>query len=530
MALQTLNTIKNWFRTGLKPTQTQFWDTWDSFRHKYEKIPVADIEGINELLQTKTENEVFENHLNDSNAHAGLIKGKLDKGDYSGTAKDLNDRIEAIGSPDTLLESAKPTRVGAVIKFPAMKYVARINQAIVINTLEYSDAIEVATANYHRIDLIELRADGTLKKIMGDESLTAAIKPNRSSNAVEVSTINVFGNTIYNPSDPFDPTDFLPKGGYNGTGQDLANTIPDLNAPNLKLGGYPNTRNDGQLPTNKILSTDENGNLKMYTIAIAPAPYLDELITESHLPDNTGNLILKGSFFTPTMTVEIQGQTVNYMRFKSDNEVHVNVTTGSAEGSFSVTLDNGISRTFNNVLLIVLGTVYQPIDNNWISQTSVNVSKLGILELNLFGVDCSAILDKNKIPIKANQNFRLQTKYAGSPLGTKYNPSSATIELYRSSDSIKVFTITMTNHYGNGYSDIRIVHDLSGETKLWDFSSTYSTLFENVFRFKRVDNIISYGIGEGTIGRFTATENSEMYAKFITSRFDFVDIKYIETT
>lgn len=43
MALQTLNTIKNWFRTGLKPTQTQFWDTWDSFRHKYEKVPVKDV-------------------------------------------------------------------------------------------------------------------------------------------------------------------------------------------------------------------------------------------------------------------------------------------------------------------------------------------------------------------------------------------------------------------------------------------------------------------------------------------------------
>ncbi|OMQ11824.1 hypothetical protein [[Flexibacter] sp. ATCC 35103] len=50
MAIQTLSTIKNWFRTGLKPTQAQFWDTWDSFRHKYEKIPAKDIEGIDELL------------------------------------------------------------------------------------------------------------------------------------------------------------------------------------------------------------------------------------------------------------------------------------------------------------------------------------------------------------------------------------------------------------------------------------------------------------------------------------------------
>ncbi|URC12544.1 hypothetical protein [Flavobacterium sp. B183] len=50
MALQTLNTIKSWFKTGLKPTQTQFWDTWDSFRHKDEKVPVKDVEGIDKLL------------------------------------------------------------------------------------------------------------------------------------------------------------------------------------------------------------------------------------------------------------------------------------------------------------------------------------------------------------------------------------------------------------------------------------------------------------------------------------------------
>jgi hypothetical protein len=50
MPIQTLSTIKNWFKTGLKPTQGQFEDTWDSFRHKSEKFPVADVEGLDELL------------------------------------------------------------------------------------------------------------------------------------------------------------------------------------------------------------------------------------------------------------------------------------------------------------------------------------------------------------------------------------------------------------------------------------------------------------------------------------------------
>lgn len=46
MAVVSLSTIKNWFKTGLKPTQAQFWDTWDSFRHKGEQIPIGDINGI----------------------------------------------------------------------------------------------------------------------------------------------------------------------------------------------------------------------------------------------------------------------------------------------------------------------------------------------------------------------------------------------------------------------------------------------------------------------------------------------------
>jgi hypothetical protein len=76
MALQKLITIKNWFKTGLKPTQNQFWDTWDSFWHKGEKIPVAAVEGIDELLQTKASKVLLDRHIDDDNAHAGLFATK----------------------------------------------------------------------------------------------------------------------------------------------------------------------------------------------------------------------------------------------------------------------------------------------------------------------------------------------------------------------------------------------------------------------------------------------------------------------
>lgn len=47
---QSLSTIKNWFRTALKPTQAQFWDTWDSFWHKDDLIPVESVDGLDDAL------------------------------------------------------------------------------------------------------------------------------------------------------------------------------------------------------------------------------------------------------------------------------------------------------------------------------------------------------------------------------------------------------------------------------------------------------------------------------------------------
>lgn len=67
MAITPIATIKNWFRTNLIPTESQFWSVFDSYRHKSEKVPVADVEGINELIAP------FNTHANDPNAHATLF-------------------------------------------------------------------------------------------------------------------------------------------------------------------------------------------------------------------------------------------------------------------------------------------------------------------------------------------------------------------------------------------------------------------------------------------------------------------------
>ena len=54
--MASLTTILSWFKTGLKPTENQFAQSWSSFWHKDDTIPVASVSGlqstINNLSQT----------------------------------------------------------------------------------------------------------------------------------------------------------------------------------------------------------------------------------------------------------------------------------------------------------------------------------------------------------------------------------------------------------------------------------------------------------------------------------------------
>ena len=47
------STLKNWFRSKLKPTQGQFWAWMDSYWHKGEKLPINTIDGLGEAVDGK---------------------------------------------------------------------------------------------------------------------------------------------------------------------------------------------------------------------------------------------------------------------------------------------------------------------------------------------------------------------------------------------------------------------------------------------------------------------------------------------
>lgn len=53
MATRTIAQLKAWFRRGLYPTEGQFADLIDSFRHKDEKVAMSEVEGLTTALNQK---------------------------------------------------------------------------------------------------------------------------------------------------------------------------------------------------------------------------------------------------------------------------------------------------------------------------------------------------------------------------------------------------------------------------------------------------------------------------------------------
>ncbi len=76
MAITDKNTLKSWFKRGLKPLESQFHAWMDSYWHKDEKIQTSDIEGLENTLNSKAEisafdclEESFEQHAGDTALH-----------------------------------------------------------------------------------------------------------------------------------------------------------------------------------------------------------------------------------------------------------------------------------------------------------------------------------------------------------------------------------------------------------------------------------------------------------------------------
>ncbi|MBT1702969.1 hypothetical protein [Chryseosolibacter indicus] len=105
MAKQSLNTLKNWFKKGLKPLESQFADWLDSFYHRdATDIPMSSIQGLTNALNSFVSSDTIEalnlakenkDEKGTANGYAPLgADGKVPEEHLPPIASDLNSVLE----------------------------------------------------------------------------------------------------------------------------------------------------------------------------------------------------------------------------------------------------------------------------------------------------------------------------------------------------------------------------------------------------------------------------------------------------
>ena len=200
-------TLKKWFSNFMKPAQEHFAEWIDSYWHKSEQIPMKNIEGLSRAIENTVSAGQLLNHLDDTNAHRALFD-------------ELKRQIQAI---QTILQ------------------VDDVN----LDTLQ-----EIVT---------ELKANTKLQELID--------KKVNKEDGKGLST-NDFTNEHKQKLEGLQPTDvsgLLPKGGYDGTGQELKDAIDGLQT---KIGQVETTLSvdDTAFDTLQEIVTQVKSNKNLETL------------------------------------------------------------------------------------------------------------------------------------------------------------------------------------------------------------------------------------------------------------------------
>ncbi len=200
-------TLKKWFSNFMKPAQEHFAAWIDSYWHKDEQIPMKNIDGLSRAIENTASAGQLLNHINDTNAHHALFE-------------ELKRQIQAI---QTILQ------------------VDDVN----LDTLQ-----EIVT---------ELKANTKLQELID--------KKVNKEDGKGLST-NDFTNEHKQKLEGLQPTDvsgLLPKGGYDGTGQQLKDAIDGLQT---KIGQVETTLSvdDTTFDTLQEIVTQVKSNKNLETL------------------------------------------------------------------------------------------------------------------------------------------------------------------------------------------------------------------------------------------------------------------------
>ncbi|WP_329804635.1 hypothetical protein [Flavobacterium facile] len=193
------NTLKNWFKTGMFPTQSQFWAWLDSYHHKDENIPVAKIEGLNELLTPVNE------HFNDPNAHTELF-----------------DKFSEI---NTIVVDSGFIKQDNVFKALANSR-WNIKAQEFTNSADIEIPIPLCAAGMVRTDRVVLNMNNQFVLVQGVEVSDNPVPPTKPVNTLEYTFIPVNDSEVGEPDTPtigniFNKKDYDKVYTFNASGADV---------------------------------------------------------------------------------------------------------------------------------------------------------------------------------------------------------------------------------------------------------------------------------------------------------------------
>ncbi len=152
--------IFRWFKKGLTPTEEQFRQTFLSFRHKDNNIPLNEVEGLNTALNKKLDSS----HSTDENAHSQYLANK-DASNLS--EQNILDWKSAIGINEEQLLSDVVTKTSAqIIEGPKT-----FSSPVMIQYYKYSgdipkDRFIISTREFdERFDRIQVIGNSVLQKL-----------------------------------------------------------------------------------------------------------------------------------------------------------------------------------------------------------------------------------------------------------------------------------------------------------------------------------------------------------------------------
>lgn len=126
-----------------------------------------------------------------------ILEDKLDRGGYTGTAKDIVDSIKVVEDPDVVLKYGDIETDALHVHVAAAAFKWRLNHVDFLTPPVYNKNLDAAADGNYRTDVLLGNTAGGYQILKGEEDPVSAGEPtNLPNGTIKLGLINVFGTVI----------------------------------------------------------------------------------------------------------------------------------------------------------------------------------------------------------------------------------------------------------------------------------------------------------------------------------------------